>query len=493
MTRTLKELLALKRNAFSKRQIEQISKAYDFSRKAHQGQKRKTGEEYFSHTVEAAATLLKMGLDSTTASAALLHDVPEDTLVTLAQINCDFGQEVAFLVDGVTKLGKIKLRGNREEYYLNNLRKMFLAMASDIRVVLIKLADRLHNMKTLDALPHHKQQRIAKETMEIFAPIANRLGIGEIKGQLEDLCFKYLDPDNYKKIVKLEKDIYEERKLYVKRAIKELRKELNASNIKIVDIHERVKHYYSLFLKLEKYEGDINNIFDIIVVRIIVPTVVDCYKVLGSIHNKYCPFIGKIKDYISIPKPNGYKSIHTTIFGPEGKLLEIQIKTARMHDEAELGIVARWLPSERKNWRDFIFHKDFQNQVIVPEKDVAWIKQLESWQKETIGKTDEFWSSLRLDFFKNRIFAFTPRGEMIDLPEKATPIDFAYKIHTDIGNQAVGAKINNQTVPLDYSIQNGDVVEIIVSKEKNDPDRNWLNLVKTSLAKSKIKQALRKK
>lgn len=491
MTLTLNELLALRRKSFSKEQIERISKAYAFSRKAHEGQKRKSGEEYFIHCVEAAATLLRMGMGSISVSAALLHDVPEDTAVTLAQLEDAFGPEVAFLVDGVTKLGKIKLRGNREEYYLDNLRKIFLAMSADIRVMLIKLADRLHNMKTLDALPPGKQKRIARETMEIFAPIANRLGIGEIRGQLEDLSFKYLDPENYKKVVKLEEDAYREREPYIQRAIKELESKLDMENIQVADIHERIKHYHSLFLKLEKHDGDISKVFDVITIRIIVPTVADCYKTLGVIHSKYRPFIGKIKDYISVPKPNGYRSIHTIIFGPEGKLLEIQIRTAEMHEEAEFGIAAHWLYSGRKTWRDAIFRRGGRG--VVPEKSLAWVKQLESWHNETGGKTDEFWSSLKYDFFKNHIFAFTPMGDMIDLPERATPVDFAYKVHTEIGNRTSGAKINGRPVPLESEISNGDVVEIILSPENKDPDRDWLNFVKTSYAKSKIRQALKGK
>lgn len=494
MALSLKELLGFRRIPFSREQIDKISRAYEFARKAHEGQKRKSGEEYFTHSVETAATILKMGLGSNTTAAALLHDVPEDTDVTLKQVEEKFGPEVAFIVDGVTKLGKIKLRGDKEEYYLDNLRKMFLAMAADIRVVLIKLADRLHNMKTLDSLPSDKQQRIANETMEIFAPIANRLGIGEIKGQLEDLAFKYLDRKNYDRVVELEKEAYEERKLYVERAIEELRKELNKEGIKVVDIHGRAKHYYSLYLKLKKHEDDIGKIFDIVAIRIVVPTVADCYETLGIVHNKYRPLIGRIKDYISLPKPNGYKSIHTTIFGPEGKLLEIQIRTERMHDEAEFGIAAHWIYTERKSWKDFILRRNNpnSNRVIVPEKDLAWIKQLQNWQKETGGYSNEFWSSLKIDFFKNHIFAFTPKGDVIDLPEKATPVDFAYKIHTEIGNRTTGARVNGKMVALDHDIKNGDVVEIMISKESKSPSRDWLKFVKTSFAKSKIKHALRK-
>lgn len=491
MTLSLKELLNFRRTSFSREQIDRISKAYEFAKKAHHGQKRKSGEEYFNHSVETAAMLLKMGLGSNTTVAALLHDVPEDTKTTLKEIEQEFGPEIAFIVDGVTKLGKIKLRGDREEYYLDNLRKMFLAMAADIRVVLIKLADRLHNMRTLDSLPLEKQQRIARETMEIFAPIANRLGIGEIKGQLEDLAFKYLDRKNYDRVVKLEKEAYEERKLYVDRAIEELRKELNKEGIKVVDIHGRAKHYYSLYLKLKKHENDLGKIFDIVAIRIVVPTIADCYETLGIVHNKYRPLIGRIKDYISLPKPNGYRSIHTTIFGPEGKLLEIQIRTERMHDEAEFGIAAHWIYTEKKSWKDLILRRT-PGKVIVPEKDIGWIKQLQSWQKETGGRSDEFWSSLKIDFFKNHIFVFTPKGDVVDLPEKATPVDFAYKIHTEIGNRTTGAKVNGKMVSLSYDVKNGDVVEILLSKENKLPSRDWLKFVKTSFAKSKIKHALRK-
>lgn len=492
MTPTLKDLLSMRRTSFSWEQIDRISRAYEFAKAAHAGQKRKSGEEYFNHSVQTAATLLKMGLGSNTAVAALLHDVPEDTPVSLKEVEKEFGKEIAFIVDGVTKLGKIKLRGQREEYYLDNLRKMFLAMAADIRVVLIKLADRLHNMKTLDSLPTDKQQRIAKETMEIFAPIANRLGIGEIKGQLEDLAFKYLDRKNYDRVVKLEKEAFEERKQYVNRAIEELRKELLKEKIKVIDIHGRAKHYYSLYLKLKKHENDLGKIFDIVAIRIIVPTIVDCYETLGIVHNKYRPLIGRIKDYISLPKPNGYRSIHTTIFGPEGKMLEIQIRTERMHDEAEFGIAAHWIYTEKKTWKDLILRRA-QSKVIIPEKDLEWIKQLQSWQKETGGRSDEFWSSLKIDFFKNHIFAFTPMGDVVDLPEKATPVDFAYKIHTDIGNRTNGAKVNGKMVSLDHNIKNGDVIEILMSRENKLPSRDWLKFVKTSFARSKIKHELRKK
>lgn len=490
MTLSLNELLALRRVDLTKEQLDLISRAYAFAEMAHKGQKRKTGEDYFEHCVETAATLLKMGLGSTTTSAALLHDVPEDTKFSLQKLEKEFGPEIAFLVDGVTKLGKIRLRGNSQEYYLDNLRKMFLAMAADIRVVLIKLADRLHNMRTLSALPIEKQKRIAQETMEIFAPIANRLGIGEIKGQLEDMSFKYLDPDNYALVEKMEKEVYNERKKYTDRAIMELKKGLEKEGIKVLDIHGRAKHYFRLFLKLKEHEMDINKIFDLVAIRIIVPTIADCYETLGVVHKKYRPLIGRIKDYVSLPKPNGYKSIHSTIFGPEGKIIEVQIRTERMHDEAEFGIAAHWIYSEKGDWKSFLRKK---TPLPVVDKEIEWVKQLREWQKETGGRTDEFWSSLKIDFFKNHIFAFTPTGDVIELPENATPVDFAYKIHSEIGDRTVGAKINGKMVSLEKPIHNGDVIEILTSKDKKAPSRDWLKFAKTSFARSKIKHALRKK
>ena len=488
---TLKELLAVRKSPLDEKQTKLISEAFDFAQKKHQGQKRKSGEDYFEHCTETAATILKMGLGSRTTAAALLHDVYEDTDCTLEEIQKKFGKEVAFIVDGVTKLGKVRLRGSTEEIYLENLRKMFLAMAADVRVVLVKIADRLHNMTTLYALPENKQKRIAKETMEIFVPIANRLGIGEIKGQLEDLSFKYLDPKNYARTVQLENEAYEDRKKYVSRAIQELKEELKKSGIKVLDMHGRAKHYYRFFEKLQKHNMNIEKIYDLAAIRIVVPKLADCYETLGIVHRKYNPLVGRIKDYIALPKPNGYRSIHTTVFGPEGKILEIQIRTKRMHDEAEFGIAAHWIYSSKKNWREYLFKK---NQIgNVPEKELQWLSQLKDWHVETGGKNDEFWSSLKIDFFKNHIFAFTPHGDVIDLPESSTPVDFAYRIHSEIGDRVTGAKINGRIVALDSTVHNGDLVEIITAKNKKMPSRDWLEFVKTANARSKIKTALKKK
>ncbi|MCX6765641.1 MAG: RelA/SpoT family protein [Candidatus Moranbacteria bacterium] len=467
-----------------------ITETYEFAASAHTGQKRKSGEDYIQHSLETAKTLADIGMGSRTISAALLHDVPEDTAVGLEEIEKKFGKEIAKIVDGVTKLGKLRLRGSQKEFYLENLRKMFFAMAEDIRVVIIKLADRLHNMRTLEHLPPEKRKRIARETMEIFVPIANRLGIGEIKGRLEDLAFKYLDPENYEYVKNLEAKYYQEIEKYINQAIKELKKELKNEGIEVIDIYGRAKHLYRLFLKLQRHDMDISQVYDLAAIRIIVSEVADCYETLGIVHKKYHPMIGRIKDYISLPKPNGYQSIHTTVFGPEGKILEIQIRTKRMNDEAEFGIAAHWTYSEKekKGWRKYFFPRKKK----VPDEEIAWVGQLQEWQKEIGRDGEEFMEGLKIDFFKNHIFAFTPKGDIIDLPEEATPIDFAYAIHSEIGERAVGAKADGKMVPLDYCIKNGQVIEILTTKESKLPSRDWLNFVKTSVARSHIGRRLRK-
>ena len=466
-----------------------IRGAYQMALSAHNGQKRKSGEDYIQHSLHTALNLAKIGMGSKTISAGLLHDVPEDTQITLEKIEKEFGPEISKMVDGVTKLGKIKLRGTKEENYLENLRKMFLAMAEDIRVVLIKLADRLHNMETLESLPPDKQERIARETMEIFAPIANRLGIGDIKVRLEDLAFKFLDQENYNYVSKILAEEKEEMKKYIDTMITDIKKELTGEKIIVVDIYGRLKHFYSLFQKLKRHNMNIDEIYDLAGIRIIVPEIVNCYETLGIIHKKYRPLVGRIKDYISLPKPNGYQSIHTTIFGPKGNFLEIQIRTKKMHDEAEFGIAAHWIYSEKKkSLRNFFFPK----KINVPEKEIAWVKQLREWQNE-LGKDDkELMESLKIDFFKNHIFAFTPQGDIIDLPEEATPIDFAYRVHSEIGDRAMSAKANSRIVPLDYKVKNGEVIEIITSKDHKNPSRDWLRFVKTSAAKSHIKKFMKK-
>lgn len=489
---TVEELLEIRKIPFSEKQKTRITKAYKFAEKAHRGQKRASGDDYFVHCSSVAKTLVTMGLGSITVSAALLHDVYEDTEVSLEEIKKEFGKEIAFIVEGVSKLSKVQLKGSDDDYYLNNLQKMFLAMAADIRVILIKLADRLHNMETLSALPKEKQQRIAKETMEIFVPIANRLGIGEVKGQLEDLCFKYLDPRNYKYVLELEREVYPLREKYVNEVIKTLKKKLKEESIDFLDIHGRAKHYYSLYNKLQRYEKDIDKIYDLAAVRIVVPKVADCYEALGVVHKNYKPLIGRIKDYISLPKPNGYKSIHTTIFGPQGKILEVQIRTEKMHDEAEYGIAAHWIYDQGKmgRWKNFIFGD--RHLPKVPDEEIDWVKQLKEWHTQTGGGTDEFWQSLKIDFFQNHIFVFTPNGDVVELPEGSTSIDFAYKIHSEIGDKTSGVKINGKMSSLDTVLDNGDLVEVITTKNPKLPSRDWLNFVKTAQAKDKIKTALRK-
>jgi len=466
-----------------------ITQAYELAVKAHSGQKRRSGEDYVQHPIAVAVILAGIGMGGKTISAGLMHDVPEDTQIPLTEIEKQFGGEIANLVEGVTKLGKIKLRGSHEEYYLENLRKMLLAMATDIRVVIIKLADRLHNMRTLQFNPADKQIRIAHETMEVFAPIANRLGMGEMKSELQDLSFKYLDPENYELVKNLEEKHYQEKEKYVLQAIKELEAEMKKAGITIIETSGRAKSLYSLFLKLKKHDMEINRVYDLAAVRIIVPEVADCYETLGIVHKKYRPMIGRIKDYVSLPKPNGYQSIHTTVFGPDGKIIEVQIRTKKMHTEAEFGIAAHWLYSEskKKNWRDYFF----KTKKSEPVKEIEWVKQLRQWQNE-IGKDDEeFMKSLNIDFLKNHIFAFTPMGDIIDLPEEATPIDFAYAIHGEIGNHTVGAKIDNKMVSLDQHIRNGEVVEILTSKDRKGPNQDWLKFVKTSAARSHIKKELK--
>jgi len=488
---TLEELYTHYKNPLNAKQKQLIAEAFEFGRNAHAGQKRKSGEDYFEHSLATAAILAEIGLRSKTTAAALLHDVSEDTPVPLAEIEKKFGPEIAKLVDGVTKLGKLKLRGEQKAEYLENLRKMFFAMAEDIRVILIKLADRLHNMRTLDALPLEKRERIARETLEIYGPIANRLGIGEIKGELEDLAFKYTDPKNYEYAKKLMETNYKEGKKNVDQAIKNLREELASNKIKVIDIHGRAKHVYRFFLKLQKYNMDISQIHDVVAVRIIVPEVADCYEALGIVHKKYRPLVGKIKDYISLPKPNGYKSLHTTIFGPEGKIIEVQIRTPRMHDEAEFGIAAHWIYSAPQSWSDYLFRR-YKSGVDVPEKEIAWVRQLREWQDEIGQDSQEFVKGLEIDFFKNQIFAFTPKGDIIELPEEATPIDFAYSVHSEIGNRCTGAKVDGKLVPLDFKISNGQVVEILTSKERKTPNQDWLRIARTSYAKTRIRQQLRK-
>jgi len=467
-----------------------VKNAFEFAEKAHGNQKRASGMPYIHHPLSTAKILATIGMDARTVAAGLLHDVPEDTSETLATISKKFGPDIAQMIEGITKLGRIKLRGTKEEHKLENWRRMFLAMGADIRTVIIKLADRLHNMQTLEHLRPDKQIRIANETMEIYVPIANRLGIGEIRGELADLCFMYLQPDEYHHTKNISAEKLKEKELYVEKAIEEIGISLKSEGIVTDDIHGRAKNIHSLYLKLVKHNMDINRIFDLIAMRVIVRDVASCYETLGIVHKKYRPMIGRIKDYISLPKPNGYQSIHTTIFGPDGRVLEVQIRTHKMHDEAEFGIAAHWLYETRKSkgWKNYFLPKKDE----ISKKEVEWVKQLQEWQEDLGNNPKEFMEGLKVDFLKNHIFAFTPHGDIIELPEDASVIDFAYAIHTDVGHMTIGARIDGKMSPLDSIVQNGKIIEIITDKNRKLPNVSWLEFVKTSHAKKVIRRALKK-
>lgn len=465
----------------SQEDIDLIAKAYDFALEAHEGKERFSGESYIVHPFEVAKTLAHLKLDSKTIAAGLLHDTCEDNPdVTDKILKKRFGDEIAFLVDGVTKIGKLKYRG--EERQVENLRKMFLAMATDIRVVLIRLADRLHNIKTLRFLPESKQKRIALETLEIYAPLANRLGMGEFKGQLEDYAFPFAYPDDYKKLEEVLRDKYDQKEKILLQLKYDLEEELRKNNVKHFVLNSRVKHLYSLYKKLSKPDAEMNldKIYDFIALRVIVDSVEDCYKVLGIIHKKWTPLPERIKDYIAVPKLNGYQSLHTNVFASSGNIAEIQIRTEQMHEEAEHGIAAHWAYSEAG--------KPLEGAKINPR--LAWVNQLIDWQKNSASvKAEDFIETLKIDFFKDRVFCFTPRGDVIDLPEGATAIDFAYAVHSDIGNAATGAKINHKFSSLDTVLQNGQIVDIVTQKNKK-PSSEWVRFAKTSLAKKQIRKFL---
>lgn len=472
---TVKELIAAYKEGI-------VARAYLFAQKAHAGQKRASGEPYFTHVLHAAEHVAGWGLDEATIAATLLHDVAEDTDYTLEDIKKEFGEEVAFLVAGVTKLGKIKYRG--VEAQVENMRKMLLALSEDIRVILVKLADRLHNMQTLAALPPDKQKRIAVETTEIYAPLAYRLGMQKVSSELEDLAFPYLYPKEYRWLKDTMGERYEERVHYIEKIRPVIEDALESNNIESLSIDARAKTYASLYKKLLRYDMDIEKIHDLIAVRIIVPTIEACYATLGIIHKMWPPLPGRIKDYIALPKPNGYKSLHTTVFCEGKKIIEIQIRTQEMHDEAENGIAAHWAYSQQKGTKHYALRKA----VTAEKKELTWVHQLRNWQKE-FSNDEEFLSALKIDFFKDRIFAITPKGAVIDLPLGATSVDFAYQIHTDVGNSCTGAKVNGKIVPLEHELKSGDIVEILTQKNKK-PSAAWLESVKTNMAKKRIKAAL---
>ena len=460
-----------------KAKCDDVTKAYQLAEEAHKDQRRVSGESYILHPLAVAQILADMKIDTTTITASLLHDVVEDTSYTLDDLKKMFGKEVAFLVDGVTKLSRLNYR-TKEDQQLNSMRKMFLAMAKDVRVVVIKLADRLHNMRTLRYMRSDKQKRIAQETLEIFAPLAHRLGIFNIKWELEDLSFRYLEPDKYYDLVDQMKQKRHVREEIVNEAIDVLKKALDEAHIHC-EINGRPKHFYSIYKKMKKDNRDLSQVYDLFAIRVIVDDVKDCYGVLGIVHSLWKPLPYRFKDYIAMPKPNNYQSLHTTVIGTRGQPVEIQIRTWEMHRIAEYGVAAHWRYKEGNQTA---------NKDAFDEK-MGWLRNLLEWQDTSNPK--EFVNALKLDAFSDEVFVFSPRGDVIDLPQGAIPIDFAYRIHTDVGHRCVGAKINGKIVPLDYKLKNGDIVEIITSKV-GKPSLDWLNIVGSSESRSKIRSWFKK-
>ncbi len=453
-----------------------IKKAYNLSKKAHEGQMRKTGEPYFVHAFATGMKLANWRLPANVIAAGLMHDIVEDTEVTKEELEKKFGEDIAGMVSAVTKLGHVKYRGL--ERYVENLRKMFIAMAKDVRVIFIKFADRMHNMETLYVIPEHKRERIAREVMEIYAPIANRLGMGEYRGLFEDYAFKYLEPKEYNWTKHLLEQRVKKFGPAMNKAMQEVESNLLDHDIAPINIHGRIKYCHSLYKKLKRYGNDINKVYDIVALRIILDDVSECYGALGILHSMYKPLPGRIKDYIAQPKPNGYQSLHTTVLSPEGSILEFQIRTLEMHEEAEYGIAAHWRYKEGGK---------------IKARQIQWMDELSDIQKEL--DQDDFMdrlAELKLDMFQDRIFVFSPQGDVIDLPFGSTPVDFAYNIHTEIGNKASGAKINHQMVNLDAELKSGDMCEILTDRNRKSPNADWLKFVKTHHARSKIKDALKK-
>ncbi len=467
--------------------LDLVKSAYEFASRAHEGQVRKTGEPFLEHPVQTAMILAGLQLDATTLAAALLHDVLEDCGVSLSEVETKFGPEVSRLVDGTTKLGKLSWKGDgdsRQESQVQNLRKMLLAMAQDLRVVFIKLADRLHNMRTLGVLSPEKRRQIAQETLEVYAPLAHRLGIWQLKWQLEDLSFRYLEPREYHKIARLVAARRTQRESFINEVVQVLKQELEKADVK-ADVFGRPKHIYSIYEKMRRYatQGrDFNDIHDLFAVRILVDTVPDCYKALGVVHNLWHPIPEEFNDFIANPKDNGYQSLHTTVMCQGTTPLEIQIRTYEMHRTADFGVAAHWR------------YKEGSKEEGSFEEKIAWFRQLIEWQSEL--SSEEFMESLKTELLLDQVFVFTPKGEIKALPKGATPLDFAYRIHTELGHRCIGAKVNGKLVPLDYELKNGEIVEIMTTKADRGPSLDWLNpdlgFVKTPHAREKIRQWFKK-
>ena len=475
---TIEDFFEQVKGYLNEAQIDYVRKAYILAADAHKEQRRKSGEPYIIHPIGVASILAGLQMDEYTLAAAFLHDVVEDTEYTYDDIRNIFGGVVANLVDGVTKLGKIAYI-SKEDSQIENYRKMFLAMARDIRVVLIKLADRLHNMRTMKYMPAHKQQSISRETLEIYAPLAHRLGIHTIKWELEDLAFRYMEPDIYYTLVEQVKTKRREREAMIFEAMDEMRDSLEKANIKC-EIQGRPKNFYSIHKKMLRDHKELNEIYDLLAIRVLVDSVKDCYGTLGIVHSMWRPIPGRFKDYVAVPKSNMYQSLHTTVLSAGGQPLEIQIRTFEMHRISEYGIAAHWRYKESGGSKPATgSDKGF-------DAKLSWVRQLLEWHQD-MNDSNDFVNAVKMDIFADEVFVFTPRGDVIDLPVGCCPIDFAYRIHTDVGNRCVGAKVNGRIVPLDFKLSNGDIVEVITSKQANGPSRDWINIVGASDTRNKIK------
>ena len=477
---TRAEFLEKLNNINPKYDIELIGKAFELAMRLHEGQLRKSGEPYFIHPIQVAYILAEIGMDDATIVGGLLHDVVEDTNYTLEDVTKEFGEEIALLVDGVTKLGAIKYE-SKEEQQAENFRKMFMAMSKDIRVLIIKLADRLHNMRTMQYMKPEKIKEKCDETLEIYAPLASRLGIARIKFEMEDLALKYLHPDDFEDIVNQIESLKSRREDMINTVIEDIKEALNEMNFSY-NIYGRAKHYYSIYRKMVRQEKNLDEIFDLTAIRIIVDSVKDCYAVLGIVHTMWKPIPGRFKDYIAMPKPNMYQSLHTTVIGDNGEPFEIQIRTLEMHQVAEYGIAAHWKYKEGDT-------KGNQNS---DDLKLAWLRQSLELEKDSQNPQD-FLEFMKVDLFASQVYVFTPRGDVMELPMGSTPLDFAFKVHSAVGLTCVGAKVNGKMVTIDYELQNGDIVDIVTSKNSSGPSVDWLRIAKSSNARTKIKNFLNKK